>query len=99
MRGLIGVALQGMSDEFFHLDIGDLARRPWTRLIRQAFQPGLAKSASPLAHSLIRDPQLPRYLTTLPPLGAAQHNTRPQRQPLCSLRPPRPLLKLATLFF
>jgi hypothetical protein len=52
------------------------------------------KAFPPLTYGLIGDAQLASDLPVFETIGAAQHDTRPQRQSLCGFRPTRPFAEL-----
>src|SRR5262245_59953010 len=95
MCRLLRRGFQGASDYGFHLRIGDLSRCAWPRFVSQPFQAGSAKTASPFADRLVRDPQLASDLPTLQSFCAAQYDARTQCQSLRALRPACPLLEFA----
>ena len=73
-------------------------RRPArARLVDQTLEPVRHEPGTPAGHRPWRHPQLGGDLLVRQPVGAAQHDLRPQRQRLRGLRPPRPPRQLLPL--
>ena len=87
------LALQGSRQHRFHVGIGHRARRARPRLVQQPIQARGQKAGPPLAHGLLRQPQVVRHPGVALARRAAENHSRPLCQRLCGAGPPSPALQ------
>ena len=91
VRGSGRLAFQGAGQHAFHRGIAQAARRARTGVIEQSVEAEKDKTLPPFANRGPSDPYSASDLGVTPPLGAQQHDARPQGQSLRRLGTTRPM--------